>query len=133
MKPAVLADTGPLFAALDPDDQYHNRSQNELERLTRENREVVLSYPVLFETYTLALRNLGAQAANDWLVEVSNNTSFVNPTPEDYRQAIRTVLRFKGQKITLFDAIVAVLAMRLDLKIWTYDHDFDVMRAPVWR
>jgi predicted nucleic acid-binding protein len=57
----------------------------------------------------------------------------VNPTPEDYRDATKKVRAFTDQKITLFDAAVAVLGDRLGLKVWTYDHHFDVMRAVVWR
>jgi hypothetical protein len=33
MKRVVFADTGPLYAALDPHGQYHQRAQEELERL----------------------------------------------------------------------------------------------------
>jgi hypothetical protein len=36
MKRVVLADTGPLYAAVDPDDQYHGRAQRELKRLSRD-------------------------------------------------------------------------------------------------
>lgn len=57
----------------------------------------------------------------------------MNPVPEDYREAVKNVLAFTDQKITLFDATVAVLAGRLGLQVWTYDHHFDVMRAMVWR
>ncbi len=60
-------------------------------------------------------------------------TSLLNPTPEDYQEAIKTLLLFTDQTITLFDATVAILARRLNLMVWTYDHHFDVMRAPVWR
>ena len=55
MKRAILADTGPLYAAADPDDAHHERAQRELERLAREKREVVLAYPTLLEAYTLVL------------------------------------------------------------------------------
>jgi predicted nucleic acid-binding protein len=33
----------------------------------------------------------------------------------------------------MFDAVTAVLARRLELPVWTYDHHFDVMRIAVWR
>jgi len=51
----------------------------------------------------------------------------VNPIAEDYRQAIAKVQSLRDQPITLFDALVAALAHRLGLEVWTYDHHFDVM------
>ena len=35
MRSAVLADSGPLYAAVDPDDAYHPQAQRELKRLAR--------------------------------------------------------------------------------------------------
>ena len=49
MRRAVLADAGPLYAAADPDDAYHDRAQRELKRLARDKREVLLAYPALAE------------------------------------------------------------------------------------
>jgi hypothetical protein len=62
MRSAVLADSGPLYAAVDPDDAYHPQAQREL-----------------------------------------------------------------------FNATLAVLAARLGVAVWTYDHHFDIMRVEVWR
>ena len=133
MKPAVLADTGPLYAAVDPDDEHHARAQRELKRLVREKREVVLAYPTLLEAYTLVLYRLGNQAASGWLQETLEGAALINPTPEDYHQAASKLADLPGQSITMFDATVAVLAARLPMEVWTYDHHFDVMHASVWR
>jgi predicted nucleic acid-binding protein len=133
MRQAVIADTGPLYAAVDPDDQYHRRAQRELKRLVRDRQELVIAYPTLLESYTLLLYRLGREVAKAWLDEVLAGAAFVNPTPEDYRDAATKVRAFTDQEITLFDAAIAVLASRLGLTIWTYDHHFDVMRAAVWR
>ena len=133
MRQAVIADTGPLYAAVDPDDQYHRRAQRELKRLVRDRHELVIAYPTLLESYTLLLYRLGREVAKAWLDEVLTGAALVNPTPEDYRDAATKVRAFTDQEITLFDAAVAVLATRLGLTVWTYDHHFDVMRAAVWR
>ena len=133
MKRSVLADTGPLYAALDPDDQYHEQAQRELKRLNRDRRQVVVAYPILLESYTLALYRLGQQIASKWLSETIAGAGLVNPAAQDYRAATSKVLSFPDQRITLFDATVAVLAQRSGLQVWTYDHHFDVMRVPVWR
>jgi predicted nucleic acid-binding protein len=130
---AVLADTGPLYAAVDPDDEHHLRALRDLKRLAREKREVVVAYPTLLEAYTLVLYRLGKQAASSWLQEILEGTATINPTPEDYRGAIARISALSDQPITLFDATVAVLAVRSGFDVWTYDHHFDVMPAPVWR
>ncbi|MGA8490231.1 MAG: PIN domain-containing protein [Terriglobales bacterium] len=132
MRPAVLADTGPLYAAADPDDAYHKRALRELRRLADGNNEVMVAYPTLLEAYTLVLFRLGETAALRWLEDMAG-AALVNPSAEDYRHAVMSVQSLKDQSITMFDALVATLAVRLELAVWTYDHHFDVMRVAVWR
>jgi len=129
---AVLADTGPLFAANDEADVHHQRALQELKELARDRREVLIPYPILLEAYSLLLFKLGTSAALGWLAEVAD-ASFVNLTPEDYARGSTTVRALADQRITLVDATVAALASRLGVEVWTYDHHFDVMRVPVWR
>ncbi len=133
MKRTVLADTGPLYAAIDPDDAHHARAQRELKRLAHDEREVIVAYPTLLEAYTLVLYRLGIQSASAWLNDILNGAALINPTTEDYHEAVTKLLALPDQAITLFDATAAVLASRLGMEVWTYDHHFDVMRAAVWR
>jgi predicted nucleic acid-binding protein len=132
MTGAVLADTGPLYAANDEADEHHARSLSELKELARQRREVLIAYPVLLEAYSLLLFKLGRNAASAWLAEVAD-ASFVNPTPDDYVRGFTSVQGLGDQRITLVDATIAALAVRMGVKVWTYDHHFDVMRVPVWR
>jgi predicted nucleic acid-binding protein len=132
MTRAVLADTGPLYAAVDPHDARHKQALEELRKLAREKREVVVAYPILLEAYTMVVHRLGRNAASDWLADMAD-AALVNPTSEDYRQAVARIGAMTNQPITLFDATVAALATRLGLEVWTYDHHFDVMRVGVWR
>jgi predicted nucleic acid-binding protein len=133
MKRTVLADTGPLYAAVDPDDAYHARAHRELKRLVHDKCEVVVAYPTLLEAYTLVLYRLGMQAASAWLNDILNGAALLNPTSQDYHEAVTKLVALPDQPITLFDATAAVLATRLGIEVWTYDHHFDVMRAAVWR
>jgi predicted nucleic acid-binding protein len=128
----VLADAGPLYAAADEGDAHHNRARRELQKLEDERREIIVAYPTLLETHALVLAHMGTNAASRWLSYMSDAAT-VNPSPEDYRQAITRVRALPDQTITLFDATVATLAVRLGLDVWTYDHHFDVMRVRVWR
>lgn len=132
MMHAVLADTGPLYAAVDPRDAFHEQAVAEIRKLARERRRVVVAYPILLEAHAMVRRRLGRSAASNWLADMLD-TALINPAPEDYRQAIARIRAEADQPITLFDATVAVLATRLRLAVWTYDHHFDVMRVRVWR
>jgi hypothetical protein len=78
MRRAVLADTGPLYAAADPDDAYHKRAHRELLLLARDEYEIAAAYPTLLEAYTLVLFRLGKQSASRWLSDISGAV-LVNP------------------------------------------------------
>jgi predicted nucleic acid-binding protein len=132
MNYAVLADAGPLYAAVDPEDSYHKRAVRELEKLDEDRREIVVAYSTLLETYSLILFRLGKNTATDWLIDIAD-ASLINPSPEDYRLAAVKLRGLADQPITLFDAVAAAVATRLRLEVWTYDHHFDVMRVPIWR
>jgi predicted nucleic acid-binding protein len=132
MRRSVLADTGPLYAAVDPHDARHKQALRELSKLAHEKHQVVVAYPTLLEAYTMVLHRLGRNVASTWLSELGE-TAMINPTPEDYRDALMRVRALGDQDITLFDAILATVAIRMGLEVWTYDHHFDVMRVPVWR
>ncbi|MGB8581126.1 MAG: PIN domain-containing protein [Candidatus Sulfotelmatobacter sp.] len=132
MTRAVLADTGPLYAAVDPHDAHHQRALADLQKLDREKRAIVVPYPILFEAYTMVLHRLRRNAAADWLTDMTN-AALVSPTLEDYRNALLIIKALADQPLTLFDATAAALATRLHLEVWTYDHHFDVMRVGVWR
>jgi predicted nucleic acid-binding protein len=132
MNYAVLADAGPLYAAVDPEDSHHKRAVRELEKLDEDRREIVVAYSTLLETYSLILFKLGKNTATDWLIDIAD-ASLINPSPDDYRLAAVKLRGLADQPITMFDAVAAAVATRLRLEVWTYDHHFDVMRVPVWR
>jgi predicted nucleic acid-binding protein len=132
MTRAVLADAGPLYAAVDEADEHHLDARRELDRLEKDRRSVLIAYPILLEAHQLVLYRLGVAAAHKWITFLAG-ASFVNPDSGDYGRALTTVQNFRDQRITLVDATVAALALRLGLEVWTYDRHFEVMRIPVWR
>ena len=71
---AVLADTGPLYAALDPDDDNHERAQADIERLNSEELGVMVAYPTFCESYSLVLHRLDIVAAHGWMKELREST-----------------------------------------------------------
>ena len=129
----VIADTGPLYAAIDPDDQYHQQAQADLNQLQQENLGVIVTYPTLLETYTLVLYRLGNETARVFLQQIFAGVELINPTVDDYLAATELVKNFPDQRITLFDGLTAIISNRLSLPVWSYDYHFDVMLVSVWR
>jgi predicted nucleic acid-binding protein len=129
----VLIDTGVLYALSDTRDQYHQRAREEAERLERAGATLSVCYPTLLESYSLVLFRLGKHIAQRWLAEALQGLGTINASGDDYRAAQALVQRYPDQSITLFDAVLVVLAERLGFAIWTFDADFDIMRASVWR
>ena len=62
-----------------------------------------------------------------------DGVELLNPTGYDYAEAMQQVTRYPDQRITLVDAVTAIVAERLKLPVWTYDYHFDIMQATVWR
>lgn len=129
---AVIADTGPLYALLDASDQYHERAQLELVKLEQERLAILIPYSVFLESYSLALYRLGFKSAQSFAQELEQGVDFINPVSSDYTTALQKLARYPDQKITLCDAVTALLSERLNLPVWTYDYHFDVMQVSVW-
>lgn len=105
----VLADTGPLYAAYDPSDTYHEQALTELDRLTNQNLTVMVPYPVLLETHSLILKRLGTRIGLRYINEILSGANLIQPTIEDYQTATQLVQRYPDQAITLFDATTAAI------------------------
>ena len=133
MRLPVLADTGPLYAAVDRNDQYHHRAQRDLSQLAASRLDILIAYPTLFETYTLVLRRLGIHTSLGWLKEIRTGATLVAPTLDDYRAAGQKLEKYPDQSTPLYDALASVLASRARIPVWTCDRHFDVMRSHVWR
>ncbi len=131
MRRAVLADTGPLYAAVDPHDARHKQALRELGKLAHEKHQVVVAYPTLLEAYTMVLHGLGRSVASVWLSELGK-IAMINPTPEDYRAAF-TRVRALGDKTSLY----STRPSRPWPFGWQWKYGptiiFDVMKVPVWR
>lgn len=130
---SLLADTGPLYALVDPDDQYHSRAYSDWDQLSREGFQLTASWSTVLETHNLLLRRLGFRAAQSWLDQATEEFDLLNPRREHYQEAAQRIRLYPDQSISLFDGLLATLSVQLKLPVWTYDHHFDVMRVEVWR
>ena len=77
MTAGVLADAGPLYAAVDESDAHHLDARRELQKLDQERRNVVIAYPILLEAYSLVLQRLGVPAAHKWISLLAGNSLII--------------------------------------------------------
>jgi hypothetical protein len=92
----------------------------------------VVPWSTLAEAYTLVLYRLGPRRAHRFAHELRGGADLVNPTPADYAQALAKIRSYSDRAISLFDRILAVLADRASIPVWTCDHQFRIMGVPVW-
>jgi predicted nucleic acid-binding protein len=128
----VLADTGPLIATLDPHDPYFEIARNEVVKIRASRIRVAVTISTVLEAYSLASRHFNTRVALRWLDEVTRSATIIEPQWDDYASAISLIQRFADQDITLFDAVLHVVAQRLELAVWTYDHHFDILATNRW-
>ena len=70
----------------------------------------------------------------DWLSPLPKKGAVSATSPRTTTSiTLATVKTYDDQDITLFDAVVAVVSGKLQIPVWTFDSDFDVMRSNVWR
>jgi predicted nucleic acid-binding protein len=129
----ALADTGPLYAAIDTDDQHHRRATEEADELVEDGWTIAVAYPTLFEAYSLVYQRLGLGAAHLFVREIRERAGVLVPSSDDFARACGVPPSFPDQRLSLFDSLLAVMSDRLGAPVWTFDSHFDVMRTPVWR
>jgi uncharacterized protein len=129
----LLADTGPLYAAVDPTDTHHRRAHDEVALAAQARWPVVVTVTTVAEAHRLILHRLGRRISTRWLTEISESAVVVTSSLDELADAYATLSRLADQDLTLADALAAATASRLGLRVWTYDHHFDVMGVEVWQ
>ena len=129
----ILADTGPLYALAMKRDALHERARNELAQLKTQKNKLLISSSTILETQSLLLRREQSLFVNRYMEVLCKGSDLINPSTDDYLAALALLRRFSDQKISLFDASLAVLSQVLKLEVWTFDKDFDVLGVKVWR
>jgi predicted nucleic acid-binding protein len=106
----AVVDTGPLYAAVDSDDAYHEQSA---EVLTRPDLRLIVPALVVAECTYLVGRRLGARAESLFLAGLSS-VIVQAPFSEDWERIAALVFQYANFPLGGTDASVIALAERLD-------------------
>lgn len=118
---ALVADTGPLLAALDVNDRDHARCRDFLADVTE---PIVVPAPVVVELEWMTTTRVGRDEFDDFLDDVESGGVRVEPlVAQDYAR-IRVLLRqYADFPLGLVDASVVAVCERLgERKVATLDH-----------
>jgi predicted nucleic acid-binding protein len=123
----AVVDSGPLYAAVDADDEDHTRC---LEILRRADLEILVPALVVAEVTYLVGRRLGAEIEALFLRGLST-LEVEAPAADDWPAIAELVERYRDLPLGGTDASVAVLARRVgtDLLVTLDRRHFGVIRA----
>jgi uncharacterized protein len=123
----IVFDTGPIYAAYDRDDKYHD-SCVDLITSTLSRSRCIVPTPVISEAcYLVSQMGLTAEdRANneaDMLAGITRSFEVVALTTDDYRRAEQLIRQYADMNLGLTDAAVVAVAERLKAtRIATVDH-----------
>lgn len=124
--PLIFLDTGPLKALLDTRDQFHQRSRHMFALATASRARLRTPVPALLELHRLLIQRRQsphdtAAAAHRALAALVEAYPPEHTVETDMSHALESLARFPDQKITLADASIASMALRLGALVMTLD------------
>lgn len=124
---SYLLDTGFLYASLNNAESQHATTLGIISGI-REN--IILPVPAITETAYLLKRDIGIEAAADFVASLSSTAlTLESPEPNDYQRAAEVMRQYADARLDFVDAIIVAIAERLEITcILTLDQrDFRII------
>lgn len=124
----ILIDTGPLYAYVDPNDQYHDRALDFLRHYTG---TVAIRVLVIPEVAHFLRSRAGTHAESRFLQDIASRDFIVESVElGDWRRIIELVEQYRDLPLGTVDASIIAAAERLNIRtIATFDRrHFTVVR-----
>jgi predicted nucleic acid-binding protein len=118
----LVLDAGPLIALLYEDDRDHETASEGFSQLVRVRATMVVPVPILFEVCKWLLQESGpslARSALDWIQEGSQLVYFEESDMDELTALISDFRTWLG---SLEDGLVALIGLRLDVPVWTFNY-----------
>jgi predicted nucleic acid-binding protein len=126
---ALIVDTGPLFASLDRDDDYHLACQR---LLAETSEDLFIPAPVLVEVDYFVHQRLRLRSFEQLLYDIEIGAyMLVDLEPADYIRVREILTQYADSDIGFVDAAVLAIVERLnEPKLATLDHRHFRMLRP---
>jgi predicted nucleic acid-binding protein len=126
---ALIVDTGPLFASLDRDDDYHLACQR---LLAETSEDLFIPAPVLVEVDYFVHQRLRLRSFEQLLYDIEIGAyTLVDLEPADYIRVREILTQYADSDIGFVDAAVLAIVERLnEPKLATLDHRHFRMLRP---
>jgi predicted nucleic acid-binding protein len=125
---SVLLDSGFLLASLNSSEAKHHATIAVLQRI---REPIVLPVPAVTEVAYLLARDVGNDAAADFISSLANTELILEtPLPEDYLRSAEILRQYGDANLDFVDALIAATAERLNItRLLTLDRrDFQLIR-----
>jgi predicted nucleic acid-binding protein len=121
----TFADTSGLFAALDADDENHERAREAWASLLQNEEMLLTTNYVLVEAFALVQHRLGMDALHVFVNDVVPMLRTEWITEEDHGAAVQAVLAAGQRRLSLVDCASFAVMRRLGLEeAFAFDRHF---------
>ncbi|MBI2821786.1 MAG: PIN domain-containing protein [Acidobacteria bacterium] len=111
---AVIADTGPLYALADEDDEFHAVTKAYVSHV---RETLIIPGPVLPEVCYLLLENFGSEAEVKFLRSVVNQEMLLeHATTKDLERVVEILEQYRDIPVGMVDASIMAIAERLKVE-----------------
>lgn len=124
---SVFVDTGAWFALADRDDAHHSKAEALFPSLLKTHRHLTTSNLVVAEAYILIVRNLGHDAAFQFLERINGSPRIVRicSTADIERTAEEMLKKYGDQDFSYTDAVsFAIMRQQRIKKAFAFDRHF---------
>jgi predicted nucleic acid-binding protein len=118
----LVLDSGPLIAGLHARDLDHRAARAGFAQLAEGRSRLVAPLPIVFEVYKWLLRESNQRSAQRALVYMRRGLEVRYPTAADLEAVSGVVNRLSNWRGTLEDALVAIVATRERIPVWTLNY-----------
>jgi predicted nucleic acid-binding protein len=118
----LVLDAGPLIALLYQPDAQHADAEHGYRQLVQARTELIAPLPVVFEVYKRLAYDAHPGIARLALEQMRDSLDIRYSRPDHLDEIVDVLDSMPAWPGSLEDALVAVVALQLDVPVWTFNY-----------